>query len=234
MPKRRNIVLLVVCGLLAAALYPVFCRPREPSYQGRSLSKWMDIVCNQAHPEKGKADEAIRQIGTNATPVLIRWIQEQPPAWKLALYANAEWLRSRVGIDLTFVPREVRHGAYAVYCFSILGPEARGAIPHLTALLNGKSGIGPACGAAAVMPHLGEEALPALEFILTNRPPTRNQGPSTRLVFLLNLASLGPSAAYAAPVITQCLQDPDPSLRLAATNALRNIAPEALTNAPPR
>lgn len=55
-----------------------------------------------------------------------------------------------------------------------------------------------------------------------------------RLNALRALRGYGPNAATTVPNILKVLAEPDPVLRSAATNALRAIAPEALTNALPK
>ena len=50
---------------------------------------------------------------------------------------------------------------------------------------------------------------------------------------ILSLGRFGPEARAAAGALQRVLSDPDATLRRYATNALRKIAPEYLTNAPP-
>src|SRR5437867_9397006 len=46
----------------------------EPRYHGKTLSKW--IRSNGSPTEQIEAEAAIRSIGTNALPFLIRWLTE--------------------------------------------------------------------------------------------------------------------------------------------------------------
>lgn len=60
----------------------------EPTYQGRSLTQWLDIYYNgypdrppddrrfSTREERRTAENAIRRIGTNAIPLAMRWISE--------------------------------------------------------------------------------------------------------------------------------------------------------------
>ena len=41
MPKRRHILILLACGL-AAGLDALLSAPREPAYQGRFLTEWLE------------------------------------------------------------------------------------------------------------------------------------------------------------------------------------------------
>jgi hypothetical protein len=48
------------------------------------------------------------------------------------------------------------------------------------------------------------------------------------------LAKFGTNALPALPTLTNSLADPVPDVREAATNAIKQIAPQVLTNAPAR
>src|SRR6266480_1197120 len=75
---------LVVVGLLVCGLF----REREPEYGGKRLSEWVQVL--GAHAANGGdahlADEAIRHIGTNALPYLLKWLSYETPNWKFKLY----------------------------------------------------------------------------------------------------------------------------------------------------
>ena len=264
MPKRRLILGILALGILAALIFH-FTRPREPSYQGRSLSSWVAEI--RKNSDEGLSDEravnALRAIGTNALPYLLKWIQEDAPPRKVQLFEAVNRPLAWANPNWKVTPREWRHCMDAIAAFTALGPGARAAIPDLTKFMNDQSGSAIPETAAIVMPYLGQEALPPLLLFLTNQ--TRSQ--SARNLALLNMHQLGTNATPAVPAIIQCLADtndllaenavrtllkirtpspeiaaglrkvltdPRPKVRTAATNALRKIAPEALTNAPPK
>src|SRR5687768_16532588 len=67
----------VVCGVV---LVCHSVAPREPSYGGRTLSKWVEDVPHPRYPpfedsDASNAVHAIRQIGTNGLPFLLRRMQ---------------------------------------------------------------------------------------------------------------------------------------------------------------
>jgi hypothetical protein len=90
--RRRNKILIAVAGALPTAALVLAVRPEhEPSYDGRPLSEWLH-VCSCRKPERPtydereKAAQAIRHMGTNAIPTLLRWISYDPtPARQKAL-----------------------------------------------------------------------------------------------------------------------------------------------------
>src|SRR5580765_5003210 len=94
--KRRFFLLLIAGGVLVVVAAVVFSRPREPEYGGKKLSEWVarqapsywakqpiDIVSNRV-----VAVRAIRMIGTNAIPYLLKWMRYETPTRKTKLYVN--------------------------------------------------------------------------------------------------------------------------------------------------
>jgi len=90
--RRRILLILAACAvvaLLAAVFWP---KEREPVYQGKKLSEWLARYCvstDSQVPDR-KAEEAILGIGTNALPVLVKWIAREPPDWKKGLVDELE------------------------------------------------------------------------------------------------------------------------------------------------
>ena len=121
-------------------LWPV---EREPEYKGKKLIVWIGL-CRKGFysrgPERAEtrdAVEAVRQIGTNAIPFLVRWMDYDPPAWKLALVAAKRRLPEPFG-QSEFIERWIVHKGQvddAMVGFSILGPDASGAVPELARLM---------------------------------------------------------------------------------------------------
>lgn len=84
-------VLLALVGVMAAWHY--LTKIDEPSYQGKTLSEWMNppIIFNYMAPSLrgfSPKDDAVRQMGTNAIPLLIKWLGAEDSQIKLA----AAWL----------------------------------------------------------------------------------------------------------------------------------------------
>jgi hypothetical protein len=82
--------------VFAAAVSVVAIWPgeKEPEYQGKKLNQWIGLM--KPHPRfpgasyldlRGRAtvegmNEAVRHMGTNAVPCLVRWIGYETPGWK--------------------------------------------------------------------------------------------------------------------------------------------------------
>jgi len=70
---KRTVLILLSCVGIAGFFALVWLKEAEPEYQGKRLSKWLQIYGNPANTQdKELAAEAVRQIGTNAVPVLLK------------------------------------------------------------------------------------------------------------------------------------------------------------------
>jgi hypothetical protein len=85
---KRVLVISAACALIGAVVLIVCLsgrkEPKEPVYEGKKLSQWI-----QAYNEslRGRGDvmtarKAIRAIGTNGLPCLVKWIAYEPPRWR--------------------------------------------------------------------------------------------------------------------------------------------------------
>jgi hypothetical protein len=114
--------------------------PREPSYQGRTLSRWLQDYEGAHNPnsavfsngyEVDKASEAaVIAIGTNAIPTLLEWLQAEDHPVQLI-------------VGHLFLPRRY-HDAHDRRCmvlwsFDFLGEKARSAAPALAELTKHKN-----------------------------------------------------------------------------------------------
>src|SRR5258708_7604582 len=103
MKKRRVIMVVGGCLVLAFAAVLLWPREREPRYNGRALSEWLVRCDASVWPEEmgnvssalpneqtdkaaserqDEANNAVRRIGTKALPCLVKWISYHPPTWK--------------------------------------------------------------------------------------------------------------------------------------------------------
>jgi hypothetical protein len=110
--------------------------------------------------------------------------------------------------------------------WSTLGTNASPAVPLLIQLLDDKD-EGVAATSAALLginPIEPQLAVPAL----TSRIPGTNA--RVRFCAVYALGNFGPQAREAAPLLLRALNDNDASVRAAARDSLREVAPEVLTN----
>ena len=137
-------------------------RQREPRYNGRSLTDWLEL-CQGSRVPPPEAADAVRHIGTNALPFLINWVDQYQPMspWRQKLLMSVgQW---RVGTPGKEVLMETISGrqnraARAISAFEILGKTARDAAPDLEQIATRMDTDGPSIAIAA-LPHLGRAGL---------------------------------------------------------------------------
>jgi hypothetical protein len=130
-------IVLIVAVCVVAAIVLLWPRgEREPVYQGKKLSEWIKgASLVPAQPDLEKRREALRHMGTNTLPFLVRWIDGGEPPKLSRFDATAAKVRGPLGSAWTRFRRgQVRRAGDSVWAFSVLGASARPAVPELVAL----------------------------------------------------------------------------------------------------
>jgi HEAT repeat protein len=226
MRKGKRILLLAACLLLAAALAGLLIPDSEPRYHGRSLSKWLALYSPTRDPSDfDEAEKAIRAIGTNALPYLLKWIRQEPPFWQRAAFNTfpTSIRGSPQARALLYGPGSERAAA-ALAALCLLGTNAAAAIPELAAMMKDTAHPWTALRAMTAISYLGAPAFPHMTAALS----TTNYPYRVAAAFYLaqSMAPLVGTNACLPPLIA-ALNDPDPQVRTAASIALGY-----LTNAP--
>ena len=189
----------------------------EPVYNGKALSEWLMAdhgVEFADESDRALAKDAIREIGTNAIPVL------------LDLLSTTEWSKGRVvaklkSQDFKYLLKlpspsgvEVIRGI-AKSGFSILGTNAEPAVPELTKLLHRED---TCMDAASVLAGVGPKGFA----VLTNSFNDRNLVGA--VVWALGTYGGGDTNAITRLLIT-ALKDPNPIIRGNAADFLAGKDP---------
>ena len=170
-PAKRRIV-FALCALAAGGLVAIAVWPsqKEPDYKGKKLSEWVNdgVIITQFGGRNRvwtmeQSAEALRHMGTNALPFLVKWLAYQRPAWRKAAFS------SYCKLPLRFQNDSIRRRIYGVdpatrrdavlWCFWILGSDARPAIPDLVELTKTPKA---ARDAILCLGFIGAPAMPAL------------------------------------------------------------------------
>ena len=166
MRNRGRIVLASVLAAVVGVIGWQVLREREPVYEGKRLSVWLDQYgTNHWTAGRGgeldrQAETVIRQIGTNAIPTYLKIITTRESRLKLKALALVprRWL-ARFHVQSA---NDIRHlGAYGLIA---LGAEAKPAIPTLISLVNEKDPEVRYTAAFALrsLGPVARDALPAL------------------------------------------------------------------------
>ena len=203
--------MIIVAGVIVAAVCVAVFWPREkePVYQGKKLSEWLEIIQTggghygvQRTEAADDAYRAVRAIGTNALPTLLRWVSYREPRWKTFVYEKIskfspkrryEWLE-----DLN--PWRTRRPDLIVGTgFAILGQDARPVASELVKIMNNGRSSAASLLAMQALGCIGKSALDDLR----TAAPLHDPDPLVRTT-----ASMLLSIAEQQPVPTNGVSGP--------------------------
>jgi hypothetical protein len=226
---RKKRFIRVAVGLVSLALvWFAFLRPLdEPKYQGRYLSEWL-VICYHG-TNRAEGVRAVQAIGTNALPCFLEWIRYAPSRWQTVVrYKLPSWLEKNRMVGRGLGDRGVRSGYYASLGIGLLGSNAVSAIPELELMMKDRT-FSPRVSAAIVaLGGIGEPAIPALQAALANATQLNR----AEIIWNVRRMALAGHTNTCLPIIVAALEDPDVGVREQATNAVMELAPHLLTNAP--
>jgi hypothetical protein len=224
MRLRSRIVIAV--GLAVALVIGFACWVgREPRYQGRSLSMWLDAaarcpVCDPTGITVETFEAAMIGMGDRSIRPLLRHLRQREPSpvheWCERLLKRFPW----VGIEL---PHQRDLTAAALAAFQVHGTNAVSAIPQLTRRLERNDQPWLAIDALGA---IGPASIPVLLGALNSTDP------HTPIRAVGALASMGPEAAEALPTLKSFLgaADTPAAVRNEIASALCEFAhPDAAT-----
>ena len=193
------------CGLIILCASFSIAADQEPSYNGRLLSQWLgDMSAMQLGAGTTGQEphaEAIRAMGTNAIPTLLRWISYEGSPSEQSNGIGTTMSPFAVGRNHTLSPDE--RARLTEYAFGYLGAVARPGIPELTRLARTSSDSWRAKRCAASLANIGPEAIPSLLSLATNGPPwTRYWALS-----MVECFARHPAGVQTVPVLIKCLDD---------------------------
>jgi len=206
--------------LLLAVLLGIFvfsqARPNEPHYRGHSLTHWLTMA---DPPPPENAVRAVRTIGTNAIPALLRWINYEPAPWQKKLASIPIVSRNGWAPELLHEPAI----ANAMKGFALLGTNATPAIPPLVKLMKNKTRPEAAMNAIYALGRIGQSALPFLTQALSDT----NQADHVQIIYSISYMRLyGVPTGQCLIAIMNATTDNDPRARLTATNEITRLTSE--------
>jgi hypothetical protein len=227
--KKRNRILPI--GLLAVILGGIGwlalrqSQP-EPSYQGKPLSFWLAASrgLGPPGPSVGEADTAIRQIGTNAVPTLLRMLQLRDSKFKVTIFML---LQKQHVIRIPYAPSNPN--IRALWGFQTLGATASNAVPQLIELFDRDPSPFPQQAVPAILGNIGPaagEAVPMLSRAITHT----NELVRNNAIFAFVQIHAG--SEVVVPVLIKCLNDPSALVRAHAARALGALGEDAQSAIP--
>jgi len=131
MRRRSLCLILVVLVVLAGVIVVLTTREREPEYGGKRLSEWVDELPESRDdaPEK-----AVRNIGTNGLPFLMKWMLYETPAWKSKVYHFVNPLIRH--LNRSWQLSDDKHPLRAIGSFVAFREVGTNALPFLHVMMN--------------------------------------------------------------------------------------------------
>lgn len=224
-------VKLVLAGLLVVGVAIIACLvlwPFEPVYRAKRLSRWLDDAFWSGGPS-AQTTSAIRSMGTNALPTLLRLIQARDGPFQRAMVTFS---RRPSRVLFHFHSAEDYHWM-ATWGFDVLGPTAKPAMPALVSLLkdDDENVRSTAAYCLGVIGPSGEETLTALTQCLSNAVTSGSVSRETDILkdrAATALGMMGASAQGAIPILTVVTNDAMWYARNAAKAALMRIKGESV------
>jgi len=170
--------------------------------------------------QQQQAATAIRHIGTNALPLLVKWLEYKRPGWQVkldaTLYRFDDWrlIKSiRKGISRD---KEIELHSCAILGFAMLRAESNRTVQDVLRLTDDPE-RSRAYRALSALSLLGKEGLVALTGIAGD-PTSANQ--YLALKVFAALRPLGTNVSPAIPTIVRAASDADPDIAQAALYSL--------------
>jgi hypothetical protein len=243
---RNRVRVALIAAVVAVAGVVAFqaLRPqaREPVYQGKPLSFWLDgLMVQQAHlpprlqrsaEESEMAEQAIRQIGTNAIPTLLKMLRNKNSVVVSRLVFTWErYVRPMRHVPAWFqYPPWWRHRAAflhqeATSAFVLLGTNAQQAVPELIRI--NEQNIPPTeqLGMFLALRAIGPEALRIGVPVFLRRAASSN--PFERELAVEMLASAGVAPELVVPALLKALGDKNLNNRVRVAQGLGRFGTNA-------
>ncbi len=231
-PRRRLLGLLLVM-LVGGGSLATWLHEREPVCRGKRLSEWLQLlVLSGDEQETMSAEAAIRQIGTNGIPFLLKWIQYEPRGGNRTMRALVDKIPARLRSNrLVYKFMEntsERRAGEAEMGLAILGPQAAPAIPDLTRQMRKYAATNAALSAIRSLGCIGSAALPVL-MAAVDEPQFPNRFAA---VATIAMNFRGTNGLPALPLLVRSAGDSDSRVARASILALGTLHLEPQTTIP--
>jgi hypothetical protein len=233
MRKKRTILIAIVPAMLLAGLAWIIFHPKseppEPMYQGKPLSQWLaayDPANTNRQPALMKETQnAIRQMGTNSIPIMLRMLERHDSPIKARFM---ELMRRQSLFKTEFIP-ELNRYERAAMGLEVLGQRASNAVPELIRIYDMNHSQNSQVIIARVLGLMGPTAQAAVPSLLRDAASTNNYLYASAVFALSRICS---DAHTAVPVLVDALQSSNRSVRITAASRLGAFGPEAKAAVP--
>ncbi len=222
MRKRLWISLAILLAAVLVLLAYGKQQSNEPVYQGKPLSFWLSGYSAMVEgPELSKIDEAVRHVGSNGIPTMLRMLQAKDSS----LRAGLIWIaRKQRLVKLKSIDAKDRNFGAAMGLITLDPTIVSNAVPALVEIYNkdfSRFSQAQTCSVLAKLGPLAKRAVPAL---LRNMSSTNVW---VRRDAELALGRILSEPELVVPAMTKALHDPDVYIPANAVVILGDYGPAA-------
>jgi HEAT repeat protein len=216
---------------------------REPEYNGRTLSQWVEIYEVSFNPMPAEEDppkdsaarreavEAAHHLRDKILPRALRLLRAEKPQWKNKVEHVMEMnLDVRRWCPLwVWGPFYGDRGEDSVVYFEMLGPDAGSAVPELARIMRQADSSRVRERAMFALACVGKEGLPPLMEVLGD-PQNPDRRRAAYALLNMKRAAADQQAAVASPAVPlliKSLKDPDRNVSTAGATVLGELALDA-------
>ena len=207
--------ILVSTAILGVSMAFYLSQPREPEFDGKRLSVWLESFDYESEELVNVAIPALRQMGTNAVGPLTRLLKAKDSCLKEKFVLL---LQKQSLVTFHFTPAHVLR-ARAILACEKLGPAADGAVPALIDLLAEDNQRTSAAVIVALTEIGSEDVVERLVQTLGSGGTSASRISAARA-----LGALGQKAELAVPALLRAAEGNDQELRREARKALVSVS----------
>jgi hypothetical protein len=193
----------------------------EPMHRGKPLSHWVAKAYPPGGTEQALAELAIKAIGTNSIPLLIRYVNATNAKWKKKVHEIAG---NYFAIKYDYTHAEEFH-ARALQAFQILGKEGRSAIPPLIESFDNRADNMEIV--AWALTGIGEESIGPVCAALRSKSTRRRNGAVRALGHLVQSKKTGTGSEQVMEKLADILNSNDSEWKAEALYALGSFQDRA-------
>ena len=203
-------------------------RPRipDPIIDGKHLTYWLgtypipgSIPLSRVQVERVQADSAVCEAGTNAIPLLLRYISARDSVFKLKMM---NWAAKQhiIRFPLEYARNRRSHAEFG---FQALGAQGSNAVPELIRIYETDTSS-PNYFIIQTFGCIGPSAEVAVPLVLK---AATNSNTTLRTLAIHSLGQMRVQPEKSVPVLTGALKDTVPWIRRIALQSLRDFGPQA-------
>jgi hypothetical protein len=215
----RNLLAMLGVAVVLGVAWLVSRTPGEPVYQGKRLRIWLQGYAGTGK-KREETDTAVRQIGTNAIPILLGMLHahDSPLMIKWLTWVSNQRFPGLHYTNPSILNEEAFMG------FQALGSNAASAVPKVIIILDQNFSESSKIYATRTLAVIGPEAKAAVPLLLRVATST-NASDHSDAIWALGQIHASPGEVI--PVLIKALHNPSKQDRLFAAIALEKFQGDA-------